>query len=366
MEIINHNLSLISFIYGLIDNIKSYNGSPTSLLNFYKKNFPNSKNISRKDISKKTIFTNEELEIINKSLLLSDYIKKNNLIDLNSLSIEILSFNDINSNEDIKVNNKIFKIDFKPINFGNLDIFRILHLFTNLSTYDNKNIIEFFAKEELDMAFRKGCDILIEELIIKSYESRLTKIAYISHNDKLYFFYQGQEHYVENFSNINYDNFFDNIPSSYLKSFANCFEEKVKHNIEYIKYKELYLYKLKNELEKIIQNKPKDLLLNNLLFSLFKLNLNPYYLLNLSKGEINCLGVPSRDEFIKNFEVFIQDIFVEKGSLNINIIVENKINLFKFELNNIFDYHNGEFISIPNIKSIINESFFSNIYNKLV
>ncbi|MFK2822517.1 hypothetical protein ACH5BK_05995 [Arcobacter sp. YIC-80] len=333
-------------------------------MSYCKKNFSNCEKLTRKEISKKTVFIDEEFDIINKSLILANYLKENQLIDLSSISVEILSLNELNTIGDVKVNEKVFDINLTSIRLGNLEISKFLFLLTQTPKYNGKNIIETFAKEDLDITFRKGCDILIKELSENSYEARLTKVSYSKSIDKLYFFYQGQEFYIDDFSTISYDKFFNTIPSSYLKVFSDCFNERVKSNLEYIEEKNSCLLKVQDKIEKIIKNKPQNISLNNLLYSLFRFTMNSYYLMSLNNSNVECFNIPSRSEFNNKFNVSSINQEVKNGELILSIIIEDINNLNKYELKNIFDYHNGEFYQIPKIKSVIENDLILNIYDK--
>ncbi|WP_128998722.1 hypothetical protein [Malaciobacter molluscorum] len=264
----------------------------------------------------------------------------------------------------MKINDNIFNLNLNSLNIGNLDIYRFLFLFTKSTKYANKNILEVFAKEELEKTFRTGCDILITELSNKSYEAKLTKVSYSKSIDKLYFFYQGQEFYVDKFSAISYDDFFKVLPTSYLKVFSNCFDERVKHINEYKKEKNICLAKVKNKIKNIIDNKPENFSMNNLVYSLLKLTNTSYYSMSLSKNEVKCFLIPSRNEFCENFEVSSIEIEVSDGVLVIKIIILDKKNNKKYELSNTLDYWNGEFYSNPRLKSTIDKDLIHNIYTK--
>lgn len=364
IETINHNLSILIFAYGLMKNTSSYGDSPKGLLLYCKKNFKNTENLTRKEFSKKTFFEEEENEIIEKSLSISQYVTKKQLLNLSIPTIEILSLNDKNTIGDIKVNDNIFNLNLNAMNLGNLDISRFLFLFTKSNKYTNKNVFEVFAKEELERLFRKGCDILIDELSKKSYEAKLTKVSYSKSIDKLYFFYQGQEFYVDDFSSVSYTNFFKVLPTSYLKVFSDCFNERVKYTKEYKEIKNNCLSKVKKEIQKIIENKPENFSMNNLVYSLLKLTNNSYYSMSLSNDDIECYLVPSRNEFCEKFEVSSIKIEVQDGELDIKLLILEKNKNKHFELNNILDYQNGEFYNLPKLKTNIDKNLIHNIYQK--
>lgn len=349
------------FSYRLLENTNSFGDSPKNLLSFSKKNFKNCEKLTRKELSKKATFDEEENLVIKKTLSISDYIIENKLIDLSSPQIEILSLNDLNTIGDIKVNDKIFDLNLNSLNLGNFDISRFLFLFTKSPKYHNKNIFEVFAKEELNNLFRKGCDILIQKLSNKSYEAKLTKVSYSKSIDKLYFFYQGQEYYVDDFSTISYDDFFKILPTSYLKVFSDCFDLRVKYSSDYKNEKNICLLKVKEQIERIINNKPDDFLMNSLVYSLFKLTNFSYYLLYFDKN-IKYFNVPSRSSFNDNFEVSSISIEVDNGLLDIKIHLSDKTTTNKIVLSNILDYYNGEFFSNPKLKSKIDNDFLNIVY----
>lgn len=364
MHIINHNLSVIIFSYGLINDVTSYNDTPRNLLIYSKKKFANCEKLTRAEISKNTTFGEKEIDIIKKSLKLANYVKEKELIELSEINIEILSLNDLNAIGDIKLNSKIIDIKLNSIHQDSLEISKFLFLLTKSNKYKNKNLFEYFAKEELNNTFRKGCEILMEELSNNSYQSKLTKVSYSRSIDKLYFFYQGEEFYINDFSNITYDNFFYTIPNTFLKVFSNCFDKLVIHNTEYLNQKKNCFISVKEEIDKIIMNKVENTSLNNLLFSLFKLSTDEYYSISLSNEYITCYEIPSRNKFNLKFDVSSIFINIEDGLFYIKIFIVNKKTSKILELRNVFNYQNGEFYTSPEIKSDINEDLISNIYNK--
>lgn len=362
LTLVGHNLSILMFSYGLLKHDKFFGDNPKNLLSFSKKNFKNCEKLTRNELSKKTVFDDEENLIIKKSLEISNYVIANKLIDLSCPSIEILSLNDFNTIGDIKVTDKILDLNLNSLNLGNLDIYRFLFLFTKSTKYNNKNIFEVFAREELTNLFRKGCDILIQELSSKSYEAKLTKVSYSKSIDKLYFFYQGQEYYIDNFSFISYDDFFKIIPTSYLKVFSDCFDLRVKYSATYKNEKNVCLMKVKEQIERIIDNKPDNFSMNTLVYSLFKLTNFSYYLLYLDNNDVKHLNIPSRTNFNTHFEVISITVEVDNGLLNLKINLHDKTTHNKISLSNVLDYYNGEFFSNPNLKTNIDNDLLNIVY----
>lgn len=365
MLIIAHNLLSLSILYGLSSEKLIYNDSPKIFLAFCKKKIKNCENLQRKEISKNTIFLDAEITQIKHGLLFAQFLKQKFLYKNNELhNIEALSLNILNNIENIKINDDLFSIRDKNINIEHIELSRFFNYIFQENMFNEKsNIFEEIDKENLEILFLGMKDIVIKQLSITSYEKSypsITKMSYSMATNKLYFFFKGYEFYLEDFSNISYDNFYLQMPSTYLQIFSNYVNENILILDSYKKKKEIFLNSLNLKItDALAKLETYDKFFNSI-FILFKIIDKSYYILS-NYENIECYRVPNKEEFKVKFSIKEVICKVENTHLNIKITIENNENLSIITIDNIinFDY---EFGAIPKIKTLIDKKFFSNIY----
>ena len=365
MLVIAHNLLSLSILYGLSSEKLIYNESPKNFLAFCKKKIKNCENLQRKEISKNTIFLDTEITQIKHGLLFAQFLKEKFLYKNNELNnIEALSLNILNNIENIKINDDLFSIKDKNINIENIELSRLFNYIFQENMFNEKsNIFEKIDKKSLEILFLEMKDIAIKQLSINSYEKShpsITKMSYSISTDKLYFFFKGYEFYLENFSDISYDNFYLKMPSTYLQIFSNYVNENILTLDSYKKKKEIFLNSLNLKItDAIVKLKTYDKFFNSI-FILFRIIDKSYYILS-NYENIECYRVPNKEEFKTKFSIKEVLCKVENTHLNIKITIENNEDLSIITIDNIvnFDY---EFGALPKIKTLTDEKIFTKIY----
>lgn len=358
---IEHNLFILSIIYGLFNKVNSSSCTPNKMLSFLKKNVVNCANLQRKDISKNANFSDIENIKIKEAFIFSNYLTTYFILDINNINnIEFISLNDLNSNIDIKINDTIFSIYKSKLFTKDIETNLFMsYILQNKAFGLNDNIFEILDKDSLEKLFDEMKKIVILELSINSYEKKtpfILKISYLREIDKLYIFYRGYEFYLENFSKISYSDFYLNISPTYLQVFSDYITKEI---INLDIYKNVKLIFLKSIVEKF--NNKISLIesfdnILDLVLNLFKIkNIHYYIITNLEN--IKCFKVITIDEFKSRFVIKEIVPTVEDNQLNLKLNLVDKTTSIIITIDNILDYKK-EFYLQPTINTVIKENIF--------